>query len=358
MIVQMEGEIQVKPIGSTPVTDVAGTLKQVRAVEGVAAASPFVTGPVMVLAANRPSFPMFRGIDLATIESVANLERFMRLGSLKDLDDDSVILSFDTQEQLGTRLGDEVEIVSPLLLAKISNDEIILPRRFRVAGFFQIGHQHLDSTTIFGTLRAAQELYGMQNSAHGLYVRVKPGAKEEEVVQRLNAALPQNLQAFSWMESWESFLWVLNLEKTINFLLLFIIVVIAAFSVMSSLLISVVRKTREIGLLGALGGKPRDVALCFCTQAFMIGVAGTVVGMLIGFGTLLIRNEIVHGLAKMLGREETLRRFYNFSDLPSHPSLQDMVIISITAIAISTLAGLLPAWRAAKLKPVEALRSE
>jgi lipoprotein-releasing system permease protein len=358
MIVQMEGEIQVKPISETPVTDVAGTMKQVRAVEGVAAASPYVSGYVMVLAGNRPSFPTFRGVDLGTIESVANLERFMRLGSLNDLDDDSVILSFDTQEQLGTRLGDEIEIISPLFLAKIGTDEIILPRRFRVAGFFQIGHQHLDSTTIFGTLRAAQELYGMGNSAHGLYVRVKPGAKEEEVVHRLNAVLPQNLQAFSWMESWESFLWVLQLEKTINFFLLLFIVIIAAFSVMSSLLISVVRKTREIGLLGALGGKARDVALCFCTQAFIIGVAGTVVGVALGFGTLAIRNEIVHGIARMLNREETLRRFYNFTDLPAHTAASDLVMIIIMAIVISTLAGLLPAWRAAKLKPVEALRSE
>lgn len=358
IIVQMEGEIQVKPVSSTPVTDVAGTIKRVRAVEGVEAASPYVTGPVMVLAANKPSFPMFRGIDVQTIENVANLERFMRLGSLKDLDDDSVILSFDTQEQLGTRLGDEVEIVSPLFLAKIGNDEIILPRRFRVAGFFQIGHQHLDSTTMFGTLRAAQELYGMGNSAHGLYVRVKPGTREEDVVHRLNSALPQSLQAFSWMESWESFLWVLGLEKTITSFMLFIVVIIAAFSVMSSLLISVVRKTREIGLLGALGGKPREVALCFCTQACIIGVIGTVVGVAIGFGTLAIRNEIVHGIAKMLGREETLRKFYNFTDLPANTDPRDLVMIIIMAIVFSTFAGLLPAWRAAKLKPVEALRSE
>jgi lipoprotein-releasing system permease protein len=151
---------------------------------------------------------------------------------------------------------------------------------------------------------------------------------------------------------------VLNLEKTINFFLLLFIVIIAAFSVMSSLLISVVRKTREIGLLGALGGKPREVALCFCTQAFIIGVAGTGVGVALGFGFLEIRQPIVNGIAALLHREATLRQFYQFSELPSHPVASDIIMTVIAAIVISTLAGLLPAWRAAKLKPVEALRSE
>jgi lipoprotein-releasing system permease protein len=151
---------------------------------------------------------------------------------------------------------------------------------------------------------------------------------------------------------------VLNLEKSINFFLLLFIVIIAAFSVMSSLLISVVRKTREIGLLGALGANARDVALCFCAQAFIIGVTGTVLGVGLGFGVLAIRNDIVHGVARLLQREETLRQFYQFSDLPSHTLVSDLVMTVVAAIFVSTLAGLLPAWRAARLKPVEALRSE
>lgn len=358
MIVQMEGEIKVVGQQQT-IADVADTLARVRATEGVAAATPFVNGPVMVLNSNgTAAYPTFRGIDLGTVEGVANLERFVRVGSLDDLDDDSIILSYEVAAQLGAQLGDELQIVSPLFLAKISSDEVVLPRRFRVVGFFEIGHQHLDSTTIFGTFRAAQELYGMGRAAHGIYVRVKPGMSEAAVLSNLSRTLPPGLRAISWEESWESFLWVLNLEKTINFFLLLFIVIIAAFSVMSSLLISVVRKTREIGLLGALGGRARDVALCFCTQAFIIGVTGTALGVGLGFGVLAVRQEIVNGIAGLLHREQTLRDFYQFSALPSHPLASDIITTVIAAVAISTLAGLLPAWRAAKLKPVEALRSE
>lgn len=356
MIVQTDGEVQVK--SRAIMDDAPGMLRKVRATPGVIGATPYVAGPVMVLANGHPAFPMFRGIDLETIEGVANLQRFIRIGRLQDLDDDAVILSVEVAQQLGATTGDSIEIYSPLLIEKLKSDEIFLPRRFKVVGLFEIGHQHLDSTTIYGTIRAAQELYGLGKGAHGINVRLQPGVTENEAVVRLNRVLPPGTQAFSWMQSWESFLWVLNLEKTINFFLLLFIVIIAAFSVMSSLLISVVRKTREIGLLGALGAKPREVALCFCVQAFIIGTTGTAIGVGLGFGVLAIRNHLVHGIAGLLNREETLKQFYQFTDLPAHTELSDLVFTIVAAIVISTLAGLLPAWRAARLKPVEALRSE
>ena len=356
MIVQTEGEVQVKARGL--LDDVGGVLKTVRATPGVAAATPFVAGPVMVLAEGRPAFPVFRGLDLESVEDVVNLQRFVHAGAIAELDDDSIILSAAVAQQLGVRLGDKVEIFSPLFIERLKRDEIFLPRQYRVAGYFEIGHQHLDSSTLYGTLRAAQEIYGLGSAVHGINVRLQPGVNEVEAAARLNRTLPPNVEAMPWTRSWESFLWVLNLEKTINFFLLLFIVIIAAFSVMSSLLISVVRKTREIGLLGALGGRPRDVALCFCCQAFVIGLTGTLVGVAADFGVLAIRNDLVRGIAGVLNREDTLRQFYQFTDLPAHTLPGDLILTVVAAVVISTLAGLLPVWRAARLKPVEALRSE
>ncbi len=356
MIVETEGEVQVR--GQGPIQDVAGTMKLVTANSSVLAATPYAKGPVAVLADSHPAFPIFYGIDVGTVEKVAHLSRFIKIGSLDDLDDDSVILTWRLASALGVRPGDKIEIYSPLLFEKMKNDEVFLPREFRVVGIFQINHQQLDSQTIYGTLRAMQELYGLGGSVHGINVRMKPGISEQAGAEQLSTTLPAGERAVTWMETWDDFLWALNLEKTLNFFLLLIIVVIAAFSVMSSLLISVVRKTREIGLLGALGGRPRDVALCFCAQAFVIGTTGTVLGFGLGFLVLWLRNDIVHGIARMLHREDTLTAIYQFSDLPSHPLAGDLIMTAIAAIVISTLAGLLPAWRAARLKPVEALRSE
>ncbi len=358
MIVETEGEIDVKARGYVAEPNVV--LAKVRATPGVEAATPYAKGAVLALAGGRTAYPMFRGVDIDSVESVTQLGRFVNpRSSLAALDDDSVIMSSALANSLGVRIGDKIEIYSPLIVEKMKSDEVFLPREFRVVGDLYIGHQQLDSSTIYGTVRAAQDLYGLGKGVHGIYVRVKPGENEFAVVGRLNATtLPPTMRAVSWMESWEDFLWVLNLEKSINFFLLLFIVIIAAFSVMSSLLISVVRKTREIGLLGALGARPRDVALCFCAQAFVIGVTGTVIGLGLGFGVLAIRNDLVHGIAKLMQRQDTLRQFYQFSDLPSHTLMSDLVLTVVMSIVISTLAGLIPAWLAARLKPVEALRSE
>lgn len=360
MIVETEGEIQVH--ASASFGDYREVIKKMENVTGVAGATPYATGMLLVRApvGNLGKFaaPFMRGLDVQTIDRVVPLQHYVRLGSLEDLDDDSVILSAGLAQTLGVSVGSTVELYSPLILERMSKDEYILPRSVKVVGILEIGHQQLDSSMVYCTLRLAQDLYGLGRSVNGINVRIKPGFHEDDVVPRINAILPPGVEAYSWMDSFSSFLWVLNLEKGMMFFLLLIIVIVAAFSVMSSLLISVVRKTREIGLLGALGGKPRHVAACFCAQGFFIGICGTVVGLAGGFGLLAVRNDIVHWIAQLLQREEDLRRFYQFSNLPAHIVPSDVAQIVVFTIVISTLAGLLPAWRAARLKPVEALRSE
>ncbi len=357
MIVETEGEIQIKARGT--IVDYREVLKRVEAVPGVAGATPYAAGVVMVQFNNKPSFPAIRGLDLASIDNVVKLEKYVRIGSLADLDDDTVILSAGLAQSLGATVGDTIEIpYTPLMIERMKANEIIMPRTAKVVGILEIGHQQLDSSTMYCTLRTAQDLYGLYNEVHGIDVRVQPGLNEDEVAARINRVLPTDVRAFSWMDSFSDFLWVLALEKNmITFMLLFIIVV-AAFSVMSSLLISVVRKTREIGLLGALGAKPRHVAACFCAQGVFIGGLGTILGLACGFVSLALRNDIVLGIARMTQREEVLERFYQFRELPAHTAVGDIVLIIVMTLVISLLAGLLPAWRAARLRPVEALRSE
>jgi lipoprotein-releasing system permease protein len=357
MIVETEGEVQIKARGLIP--DAAGLVQQVRAVPGVAAATPYAAGALMLVHEGRAAYPAMRGIDLATVGGVVNLEHYLRLGTFDDLDDDSVILSSELARSLGATVGDTVEIYSPLIIERLRGDELFLPREARVAGLLEIGHQQLDSSMVYTTLRLAQDLYGLESTVHGLNVRAASGVNEDELARRINAAgLPVGMQAFSWMDSFEDFLWVLNLEKGMIFFLLLFIVIVAAFSVTSSLLISVVRKTREIGLLGALGAKPREVAACFCVQGVFIGVLGVVTGLALGFAALAARNDVVLTIARLTQRDDVLRRFYQFSNLPAHTALRDIVLIVVLTLVISFLAGLLPAWRAARLKPVEAFRNE
>ena len=358
MIVDTQGEVQVR--GEGLIADAAGLQARLATVPGVVATTPFAEGVVGLQYEGKPAYPAMQGIDVNRVGQVVPLERFIRAGRLDDLDDDSIIISSKLALSLGARIGSRVEIYSPLLLEKLKNDEVLLPRELRVVGIFEVGHQQLDSSVVLVTLRAMQELYGLGAAIHGVNVKIAPKLDADVVATRINGALPPAAQARarSWMEANQDFLFILQLEKNMIFFLLTFIISVSAFSVTSSLLISVVRKTREIGLLGALGARPMQVAACFCFQGLLIGATGTVAGLGLGLGTLHFRNELVAAFTRLTASEEVLVRFYQFSQLPAHTAPGDVGLIVACSVVISTLAGLLPAWRAARLKPVEALRNE
>jgi lipoprotein-releasing system permease protein len=356
MIIDTQGEVQVK--GRALIDPATGMEQLIAGVPEVAAVAAYAQGVVMLEFEHRPAFPAVQGFDLERIRDVIPLENYLVQGSLDDLDDDSVILSSLLAGGLGARVGDKVSLYTPLMLERMKKNEVLLPREVRVAGIFRIGHQQLDSSTVICPLRLMQDLYGLGQSVHGYNLRLKPGADPDAAAAALNAVLPSGLNALTWFEANADFQAVLSFERNMIFFLLTFIIIVAAFSITSSLLVTVVRKTREIGLLGAMGGKAREVAASFCVQGFVIGLAGTVAGLALGFALLAWRNTLVGLIARFTMGQEAFVKFYQFADLPAHTTVQDVVIIVVFSIVASTLAGLIPAWRAARLKPVEALRSE
>lgn len=356
MIIDTQGEVQIRGRVALQATD--SLEKIIASVPEVAAFGPYAQGFVMLEFQQRPAFPVVQGFDIDRIRQVIPLEDYLIAGSLGDLDDDSVILSSQLASGLGAQVGDLVSIYSPLMLERMKSDEVLLPREVRVAGIFQIGHQQLDSSTVICSLRLMQDLYGLDQLVHGYNVKLKPGSDVDVAAAALNAVLPPTARALTWFEANADFQAVLSFERNMIFFLLTFIIIVAAFSITSSLLVTVVRKTREIGLLGAMGGRAREVAVCFCVQGLFIGLAGTAVGLLLGFGLLHYRNALVQLIAKFTMGQEVFVKFYQFSSLPAYTTTKDVITIILFSIVASTLAGLIPAWRAAKLKPVEALRSE
>ena len=355
-IVETYGDVHVENGGI--MYDQAAVMRRIAALPEVAGVAPYAQGMVMLQAGNRPSFPYIIGIDPQRELDVVPLEKFLVVGRLADLDDDSVFLSSELAASLGARIGQKVDIYSPLLLERLKRNEILLPREVRVAGIFETGWNQVDSNTVFCSLRLMQDLYGLGTGVHGVTVRLKPGRDADATAARLNALLGGDYRAVSWLASNRDFLFVLQLEKNMLMFIILFIILVASFSIASSLLTSVVRKTKEIGVLAALGARPRQVAACFCFQGFFIGVTGTALGIGLAMLALAFRNEVVHTFARLTHSEAALLRFYQFSNLPASYSAHDFVIIITSAVVIATLAGLLPAWRAARLKPVEALRSE
>lgn len=358
MIVDTQGDIQVTAGSLIDNNKAAQIEKVLAATPEIQASAPYAAGKVMLEYQKRADVPTIQGFSFDQMKKVLPLERYIISGSIDDLDDDSVILSYLLARSLGVDVGNKISIYSPLMMERITSNEILYPREVKVVGIFQIGHQQLDSSTALCSLRLMQDLYGLEHHVHGYNVRLKPGADVEKVALKLEQTLPLGARASTWFETNAEFQSIVTFERNMIFFLMTFIILVAAFSITSSLLMSVIRKTREIGLLGAMGGSARDVALCFCAQGLLLGTAGTVLGLALGFTMLRYRDNIVHFIARLSVGEETFVKFYQFSSLPAHTVTKDVVSIIVFSIVASTLAGLIPAWRAARLKPVEALRSE
>jgi len=358
MIIDTQGEVQVR--ARSLINDSFALMATIAKVPGVVGITPYAQGVSMLEYGRKPAFPMIQGVDVNRVNDVIPLNRFMRAGTLDELDDDTIILSAGLAEALQVRIGGKVSISSPLLIERLKNDEVFLPRELVIVGVFEIGHDQLDSNTALVTLRRMQDLYGLGDAVHGFNVKIADGLDADAMAANINTALAgrPDTVAFSWLDANSEFLFVIQMEKNLVSVLLLFIILVASFSIMSSLLTTVVRKTREIGLLGALGASPRQIAACFCVQGFLIGLIGTASGLALGFGFLHVRNDLLLLFTKLTGSQATLERFYQFSRVPAHIESIDLVVIIVGTIAISTLAGIFPAWRASRLKPVEALRNE
>jgi lipoprotein-releasing system permease protein len=357
LIVDTQGDIQVRASGLVQSAEV---LRHLAKIPGVVASTPFAEGIVMLTNGNKPSFPGIQGIDLNHVEKVIPLRSHIVRGSLDDLDDDTVILSVGLANSIGAWIGSKVQVVSPATLEKMKQDEVMLPTELTVVGIFEIGHQQLDGSVAIVTLRRMQDLYDLGRNVHGFNVKLSPGEDVVGAAKRINATLSpmSGLTARTWMEANESFLLALQFEKMMVTLITAFVTLVAVFLVTSLLLTSIVRRTKEIGVLASLGAKPAQVALCFCFQGMLVGIFGTTLGVTLGLLTLDNVDAILQGLLRIAGDWDAMVAIYQFSQVPAYITASEIVSVCAYVVGLSTLAGFIAAWRAARLKPVEALRSE
>lgn len=324
----------------------------------VEAAAPSAFGMVMLQTDNRPIVPQVQGIDVELERQIVPLDEYIRYGDLDELDDDSILISAGISNTLGLRIGDEVELYTPLMIQRLNQNEILLPRLMRVAAVFETGFAKVDENTIITTLRSMQDLYGLGQGVHAIKVKLKKGVDAEFAAANLQELVEPPFRVSTWLESNADYLAIIEFEKRMMFFLLLIIVLVASFSIATSLFTSVVKKTREIGLFTSMGATSRQIIACFCLQGFSVGLVGTAIGFGLSFAILSMRESIIDIIFSMVGGKERTMQFYFFSELPVHYKVSDLIVIAILTISIATLAGLVPSIKAGMLKPVEALRSE
>jgi lipoprotein-releasing system permease protein len=346
-------------------------------VQGVVATAPYVQGPVIVEFQNRRLAPMIRGIDPKEEESVVPLRKFVKFGKL-DLDGESAVLGIDLARKLQISVGEKVTIYSPGNLGQILDGikklenakgdeeksaveelrEVILPKELTVTGIFETGHYIHDSEFILVPLYIGQELYGLGDALHGITVRTDNPYGVERVKEEIDQFIEPPQFAETWIDMNRQYFEAVRLERTVMFFLLFFIVVVAAFGIMSTLITVTVQKRREIGIVKALGANISQIIWVFLGQGTVVGLFGTLTGLGLGMTLIRYRNEFSHWLASTLHIEIFPREVYQFSEIPAQVVPHDVTIICISAFLICAFAALIPAYFAARLDPVKALRYE
>lgn len=319
--------------------------------------TPYARGAVMARRDGVYITPAVYGISHDTTP-VFSIGPYMVEGSLGDLYDDTVLISESLARQLGAWVGSRIEVYGPVMIERLQSNEMVLPLGLEVAGVYNIDWNQDFIPGMVCTLRTVQDLYSLGDAVHGIAIRLVDGADAFAVAGELQEALGESKRVRTWKAVWADFLWVLDLEKTMMLFLNLFIVAVAVFAIASAQLLTVVRKTREIGLLSVLGGRPSEILGLYCFQGFLIGLLGSVFGMILAIAGLSMRDPIIQVLAGLTGTRETLIRFYYFANLPVQYNTTELVLITFLAVGLSTLASLFPAWRAARLRPADTLRIE
>ncbi len=332
-------------------------LKQRPELEKIA---PYAQGIVMVAYQGRPAFPQVRSV-VKPEEEVVPVASFLKESDGQALREDGLWVSSQLAKSLGLIVGSSLELYTPLMLEYLKAGEVLLPKECTIQGIFHSGWNQVDANTLLCTLPTLQEFYGLDAGIHGLALRLKNPQELESFIHTLKPLLrayDPSLHLASWMDLDQDLLFLLKVEKTTMFFIILFIILIASFSIASSLTTIIVKKTREIGLLLALGATPRQIAFCFSFQGFLVGLMGTVLGFMLAFTGLHYRHTLTHTFARWTHSEAALLKYYAFMDIPVSYQLKDMCLIATCGIGLATVAAALASLKILNLKPVDALRSE
>ena len=305
---------------------------KVRNTQGVVATAPYVQGPVIVEFQSRRLAPLMRGIDPEEEEKVIPLRKFIKKGSL-DLEGDSVVLGIELARKLQIDVGDKLTVYSPGNLSQILDGikkletkdsaaeqaaidqlrEVVLPKELTVTGIFETGHYLHDSEFLLVPVHIGQELYGLGDALHGLTVRTVDPYAAGRIKEAIEKFLRPPEYAQTWIDMNSQYFEAVRLERTVMFFLLFFIVVVAAFGIMNTLITVTVQKTREIGMMKAIGANIWQIVWVFLAQGMVVGLFGTLTGLGLGMTLIRYRNEFSQWLASTFGIEVFPRQVYQFS---------------------------------------------
>lgn len=325
----------------------------------VMASAPYIQQEAMLAQGRNVSGAVIRGVLPSFEETVSDVGQHMVRGNMEGLHagEYGIVLGRELAFALGVGMGDKVTVITPQAAVTPAG---ILPRlrRFTVVGLFEVGMYEYDRATAFIHLEDAARLFQMDDAVSGLRLKM------EDLFQApwLSNALTRDLGSGYWVRDWTqqhaNFFRAVKTEKTVMFIILLLIVAVAAFNIVSTLVMVVTDKQADIAILRTLGLSPGKVMLVFMIQGTVIGLIGTLLGVIGGVSLALNVETIVPAIEQLFNTKFLAPDVYYISELPSDMQISDVVRIALVAFLLTILATLYPAWRASQTQPAEALRYE
>lgn len=347
-----------------PMEDYRSTMERLTRLPGVQAATPFIYNQVMLSTGRNVSGVVLRGIDPASDKKVTRLSRALVQGAMDTLEpvangqpEPGLLIGRELAKHLNLSVGDRVNVVSPTgTITPLGMMPKLKP--FRVTGIFNTGMFEYDSTLAYVSINQAQKFFDLGDTVTGIQLKVEDVYATTELAKKINHEFGPELYARDWMQMNRNILFALKTEKVVMFIILTLIVLVAAFGIASTLFMVVMEKTRDIAILKTMGARSSSIMKIFVLEGLIIGVIGTVLGVLSGLLVSFNLEPIINLVQKVTGKNFFSKEIYYLDHFPSHVVMSDVLIISVTAIFISFVATLYPAWQASRMLPAEALRYE
>ena len=342
---------------STALPDVARTLAEARQNPNVIGAAPFVGAQALLARGEDMKGTLVRGIDPALEGAVTDLaatnEETLKLlvpGEFR------VVLGGELARALGVRAGDAVTLIAP---AGQVTPAGVVPRlkQMTVAGTFDSGHYEYDSALVLLHHEDARRIFRLEGPT-GIRLKLKDLHQAREVTMQLAGSLSDQLLIRDWTQQNRTWFAAVQLEKRMMFIILTLIVAVAAFNLVSTLVMTVTDKRADIAILRTLGASPKSIMGIFVVQGAMVGVIGTMSGLLLGLAIASNIDVIVPAIERALNASFLPQDIYLISKMPSEPQSSDIVPITVISLVLAFVATLYPSWRASRVNPAEALRYE